>query len=53
LADAFIQVPGQVLKVIPTQSPWFGVTYQEDKPVVKQSLLNLVEKGIYPAQLWT
>ncbi len=53
LADAFIQAPGQVLKVIPTQAPWFGVTYQEDKPVVKQSLLNLVEKGIYPAQLWT
>jgi NDP-sugar pyrophosphorylase family protein len=53
LADAFIQVPGQLLKVIPTQSPWFGVTYQEDKPVVKQSLLNLVEQGFYPAQLWT
>ncbi len=52
LADAFIQVPGQFLKVIPTQSPWFGVTYQEDKPVVKQSLLNLVEQGVYPAQLW-
>jgi len=53
LADAFIKEQGQVLKVIPTNAPWFGVTYQEDKPVVKQSLLSLVEKGVYPAQLWT
>jgi len=53
LADAFIKTQGQVLKVIPTEAPWFGVTYQEDKPVVTQSLLSLVEKGVYPAQLWT
>jgi NDP-sugar pyrophosphorylase family protein len=53
LADAFIKKQGQVLKVIPTNASWFGVTYQEDKPVVKQSLLNLAEKGVYPAQLWT
>ena len=53
LADAFIKTPGKELKVIPTEAPWFGVTYQEDKPVVKQSLLSLVEKGVYPAQLWT
>jgi len=52
LADAFIQQEGNKLKVVPTDSPWFGVTYQEDKPFVKESLYKLVEKGVYPAQLW-
>lgn len=40
------------LKVLPTTSQWFGVTYKEDKPVVVQKIQELVNQGIYPAQLW-
>lgn len=30
---------------------WFGVTYPEDQEVVKQRLLELIHKGLYPAPL--
>ena len=40
------------VKVIPTSSDWFGVTYQEDKPVAMAQLEKLVEQGVYPKKLW-
>lgn len=39
-------------QVIPTSSKWFGVTYKEDKPIVKQSISNLVKGGVYPERLF-
>lgn len=39
-------------KVINTPSKWFGVTYQEDKPMVKESLTQLIDSGVYPKNLW-
>ena len=38
--------------VIDTDAVWFGMTYKEDKEVVKASILKEVQKGIYPANLW-
>ncbi len=38
--------------VIDTDAVWFGMTYKEDKEIVKDSILKEVEKGIYPANLW-
>ena len=35
------------VKVLPTQDRWFGVTYQEDKPVVVESFAKLIEAGVY------
>jgi len=52
MADAFIKEKGGTVKVIPTSSQWFGVTYKEDAPGVKQSIKELVESGEYPASLW-
>jgi hypothetical protein len=40
------------VKVATTSSSWFGVTYKEDAPVVQVSITNLVEKGLYPNNLW-
>tara|TARA_R110002051_G_scaffold324970_1_gene424854 strand:+ start:22586 stop:23527 length:942 start_codon:yes stop_codon:yes gene_type:complete len=40
------------LKVLKSDAQWFGVTYQEDKPLVKAALSKLKEKGFYPKQLW-
>ncbi len=40
------------VRVLPTDSAWFGVTYREDKPVVAASLAALVRDGVYPTQLW-
>ncbi|WP_159633487.1 nucleotidyltransferase family protein [Sphingobacterium composti Ten et al. 2007 non Yoo et al. 2007] len=39
-------------KVIPTSSKWFGVTYPEDKPIVQESISNLIAEGAYPAKLF-
>lgn len=39
-------------QVIDTPATWFGVTYSEDKPKVMEALKGLVEKGIYPKNLW-
>jgi len=39
-------------KVLHTAAVWYGVTYKEDTENVKQSLLKLVEKGVYPNNLW-
>ena len=43
--------------VIPTTATWYGVTYKEDAPLVKESIKNLVrtednKEGDYPLHLW-
>lgn len=40
-----------VIKVIPTNENWFGVTYQEDKQKVKASIDDLRRQGKYPEKL--
>ena len=39
-------------KVLKADSPWFGVTYKEDQPYVVEKIAGLVQKGVYPVQLW-
>ena len=38
--------------VLATSSPWFGVTYAADKPIVVAKIQKLIEDGVYPASLW-
>ncbi|MFN2438313.1 MAG: sugar phosphate nucleotidyltransferase [Chitinophagaceae bacterium] len=51
-ADKFIRSKRGVIKVLPTNARWFGVTYKEDAPVVKENFRQLVEEKIYPPKLW-
>lgn len=51
--DRLIQAGKEQVVVLPTASRWFGVTYQEDKPIVQAELKKLVETGEYPQPLWT
>ncbi len=51
VADRFIREGGKI-EIIPTSSSWFGVTYKEDAPYVKQSLDGLIKNGEYPTSLW-
>ncbi len=53
IADHFIQQGLGKIKLIPTSSQWFGVTYKEDAPEVEKSLKNLIAKGEYREHLWT
>ena len=41
------------VEVLTCDEEWFGVTYQEDKPVVIAKLNKLVTEGRYPANLWS
>lgn len=40
------------VQVIPTRENWFGVTYREDMPLVKESFVALKRRGLYPERLW-
>jgi NDP-sugar pyrophosphorylase family protein len=52
VADEFIRQGKGTIKVIPTSSQWFGVTYKEDAPGVQASIDALVGSGEYPSSLW-
>lgn len=39
-------------QVLPTADKWYGVTYQQDKPVVVSALAQLSDEGLYPRPLW-
>jgi len=40
------------VKVLSTDERWYGITYQQDKPRVKQAIRALIRQGVYPEQLW-
>ena len=39
-------------KVLQADSPWFGVTYTDDKAYVTEQIEKLTEAGVYPSKLW-
>ncbi len=41
------------VKVLETNDKWFGVTYQEDKVAVVESIRNLIEAGVYAEDLYS
>lgn len=41
------------VKVLPTADKWFGVTYQEDKPLVVESFRQLIAVGAYREDLYS
>ena len=43
---------GKTVLDIPTKSKWLGLTYQEDIDLLKEHILNMIDKGIYPNNLW-
>jgi UTP-glucose-1-phosphate uridylyltransferase len=53
VADTYIKEGLGVVKVIPTSSQWFGVTYKQDAPGVQKSVDDLVAAGEYPSSLWS
>lgn len=40
------------VKVLRSHDQWHGVTYQADKPMVKDALAQKVADGLYPERLW-
>lgn len=52
IVDDLIKEGIAEVTVLDTKDKWFGVTYQEDKEIVKESLMKLVEQGVYPKKLF-
>ncbi len=50
--DDLIKTKKAEVTVLVTDSQWFGVTYKEDKPLVKATMAKLIDEGIYPGKLW-
>ena len=40
------------MRVLPTSSHWFGLTYREDREAVQSQIRDYVERGDYPKKLW-
>ena len=51
--DELLKAGRVSVKVLPTHDRWFGVTYQEDKPVVIESFAKLIEAGVYRKDLFS
>ena len=49
--DALIRADKARVRVLTTGEKWYGVTYQQDKPVVMAALRRMTEEGRYPAGL--
>ena len=49
VVDFLIQTGRATVKVLQTNARWFGVTYQDDKPVVMRAIADMTAQGIYPA----
>jgi NDP-sugar pyrophosphorylase family protein len=52
VVDNLIKNSKASVRVLTSDASWFGVTYQEDKPVVKEQISQLIANGKYPATLW-
>ena len=52
IADSMLK-KGTEFSVLPTDDSWFGVTYQEDKPVVVENFRKLIAAGVYQEDLYS
>lgn len=52
VADALIKSGEATIKVLDTDSRWFGVTYAEDRPGVVAKFAELAADGTYPSPLF-
>jgi hypothetical protein len=52
IVDEMISSGQTRVKVLDTDSQWFGVTFPEDKPTVVAGLKAMHDEGRYPENLW-
>jgi len=51
-ADWLIRNGRLKIKALEADSPWFGVTYKEDREAALKRLAEYTAAGIYPPALW-
>lgn len=52
VVDELIRDKKASVKVLHSNSQWFGVTYPEDKQKVVNNIEALIQQGAYPSKLW-
>lgn len=52
VVDKLISQGKAKVKVLRCNEKWYGVTYKEDKPQVKEAIRKLIENRVYPENLW-
>jgi len=50
--DQLIKEKKAIVKVLNSHDNWFGVTYQEDKPIVIENVSKLISANVYPEKLF-
>ena len=40
------------IKFFTSTERWFGMTYPEDREIVKKELAKKIEEGYYPEKIW-
>jgi dTDP-glucose pyrophosphorylase len=50
--DKFVKKGEITIQILRSNSRWFGVTYREDKPFVVESIMKMVDQGLYPVRLF-
>ena len=51
--DKMVEDNEVTLKVLPTPSKWFGITYKEDLDELKEAVEQMKKDGIYPKHLYS
>ena len=52
VVDKMLSEKKAAVRVLPTEEQWFGMTYQEDVPLVQAAFHEMTEQGIYRAGLY-
>lgn len=52
VVDDMLQRDLAKVRVLATCSRWMGLTYAQDRPMVREGLLALTRRGDYPSPLW-
>jgi dTDP-glucose pyrophosphorylase len=52
LMTSLINAGDARMRVLPTSSRWFGMTYREDRAAVQARIREFIEAGEYPRKLW-
>lgn len=47
-----LQEGSSAYSVLPTPDKWYGITYGEDLPVLRDAVEDMRRKGLYPLHLW-
>lgn len=50
--DGLLKKGEASVRVLPTETQWYGITYREDKDVLTKVIKEMTDKGIYPETLF-